>query len=55
MSVKTDSVRTLLFQVFGLAAGIVTNVVVARTLGPEGKRTSFASMVQSQWARRFIG
>lgn len=37
MSVKTDSVRTLLFQFFGLGAGIVTNVVVARTLGPEGK------------------
>lgn len=37
MSVKTDSVRTLLFQFLGLGAGIVTNVVIARTLGPEGK------------------
>ncbi len=37
MGVKRDSLRTLLFQLFGLGAGILTNVIVGRTLGPSGK------------------
>ncbi len=37
MSVRRDSLRTLAFQVFALGAGAVTNIVMARTLGPDGK------------------
>ncbi|MBM3318113.1 MAG: oligosaccharide flippase family protein, partial [Candidatus Eisenbacteria bacterium] len=37
MSIRQDTLRTLVFQFLMLAAGMVTNIVVARTLGPEGK------------------
>jgi O-antigen/teichoic acid export membrane protein len=37
VSVRSDTLRSLVFQFFALAAGVVTNIVVARTLGPEGK------------------
>jgi O-antigen/teichoic acid export membrane protein len=37
VSIRQDTLRTLLFQVVALFAGVVTNIIVARTLGPEGK------------------
>lgn len=37
MSIRLDATRTLAFQVFGLGAGLLTNVLVARLLGPDGK------------------
>jgi len=37
VSIRQDTLRTLVFQFLMLAAGMVTNIVVARTLGPEGK------------------
>lgn len=37
MSIRSDTLRTLVFQMLMLAAGAVTNIIVARTLGPEGK------------------
>ncbi|MCK4413061.1 MAG: oligosaccharide flippase family protein [Candidatus Eisenbacteria sp.] len=37
MTVRRDAMNTLTVQAFTLAAGLVTNIVVARTLGPEGK------------------
>ena len=37
MSIRSDAVNTFTVQVFMLAAGLATSIVVARTLGPEGK------------------
>jgi len=37
VSLRSDTLRTLFFQFLMLATGVVTNIVVARTLGPEGK------------------
>jgi O-antigen/teichoic acid export membrane protein len=37
VSIRQDTLRTLVFQCVMLASGLVTNVLVARTLGPTGK------------------
>jgi stage V sporulation protein B len=37
VSIRQDTLRTLFFQCVMLGSGLVTNVLVARTLGPEGK------------------
>jgi O-antigen/teichoic acid export membrane protein len=36
-SVRGEATSTFAFQVFGMAAGAITNIVIARTLGPPGK------------------
>lgn len=37
MSVRHDTVRSLAFRFVSLGASVITNIVIARTLGPEGK------------------
>jgi O-antigen/teichoic acid export membrane protein len=37
VTLRQDIVRTVGFQLFALGAGVATNVVVARSIGPEGK------------------
>ncbi|MFH1144629.1 MAG: oligosaccharide flippase family protein [Candidatus Eisenbacteria bacterium] len=37
MSIRRDAMSTFTVQMFTLLAGLVTSVVVARTIGPEGK------------------
>ncbi len=37
MSVARDSVHSFLFQILAVSMGFVTNWIIARTLGPEGK------------------
>jgi len=37
VSIRRDAMSTFTVQVFTLATGMVTSIVVARTLGPEGK------------------
>ncbi len=37
MSLRSDTLGTLFFQVVMLAMGVASNIVVARTIGPEGK------------------
>jgi O-antigen/teichoic acid export membrane protein len=37
MTIRRDAISTFTVQSFTLAAGLVTNIIVARTLGPEGK------------------
>lgn len=37
MSLRSDTLRTFTFQLYALGAGFVTNWIVARHLGPEGK------------------
>ena len=37
MSIRQDTLSTLLFQFLMMGTGVVTNIIVARTLGPEGK------------------
>ena len=36
-TVRGEATSTFAFQVFGMAAGAITNIVIARTLGPPGK------------------
>jgi len=37
LSLRSDTLGTLFFQFLMLGAGVATNIVVARTIGPEGK------------------
>ena len=67
MSVGRDALHTLLFQGAALGVGLVNNILIARTLGPEGKGlitflayvifvlTSLASLGQHTAAVQLLG